>query len=82
MLKKLKLFGYTEFVLWGRSMGAVASLLYTEKNDDKSIRFQVVDSPFHSFESIAKYYAKKKMNIPDLIIYFLFEAIKGHCNSY
>ena len=45
-------------------MGAVASLLYTSNYNDPNVIFQVIDSPFSSFENIACYFAKQSMNLP------------------
>lgn len=43
-------------------MGASASLLHTSRNT--GIAFQVIDSPFSSFEVIAKQWGKQILNIP------------------
>ena len=40
---------FKKFVLWGRSMGAVASLRYTSKLAPSDVVFQILDSPFSSF---------------------------------
>ena len=42
-------FGFHKIVLWGRSMGAVASILYNSSNSNNAICLQVLDSPFCSF---------------------------------
>ena len=47
MLKKE--YGFQKIVLWGRSMGAVASILYTCNEQNKDVVCQVLDSPFSSF---------------------------------
>jgi len=44
---------YNNFFLWGRSMGAVASILYMNNHIDQSILGAVLDSPFlHSKEMV------------------------------
>ena len=62
MLKFLiEYYGHKKFVLWGRSMGAVASILYTcspDYNKKPIVDYQVLDSPFSSFETMAKYWAR------------------------
>jgi alpha-beta hydrolase superfamily lysophospholipase len=63
-------FKFKKFVLWGRSMGAVASLLYTSamSTDKTDIAFQVLDSPFCSFESIAEHHAVASYKLPEVFI--------------
>lgn len=63
-------------------MGAVASLLYTSKNQDSRIIFQVLDSPFCNFETIAYHYAKKSMKLPDVFINFGLGILKDHFQSH
>ena len=43
-------FEQKKFIFWGRSMGAVAGLLYLYRNVEKQNKFLagVFDSPFHS----------------------------------
>lgn len=60
-------------------MGAVASLLYTseeELHDD--ILFQVLDSPFCSFEAIAKHHASISYNLPEMFVGFGINILKEH----
>jgi pimeloyl-ACP methyl ester carboxylesterase len=48
-------FGQKKFVLWGRSMGAVAALLYLQKisiHENHQVMSAVFDSPFHSLEKL------------------------------
>lgn len=48
-------FGQKKFVLWGRSMGAVAALLYLQKiaiHGNHQVVSAVFDSPFHSLEKL------------------------------
>ena len=52
--------------LWGRSMGAATTLLYTPT--DRRIKCIVVDSPFSDFRKLAKEICKSNVNIPSLLI--------------
>ena len=40
--------GQKKFVLWGRSMGAVAGLLYLASQNENDVIGGIFDSPFHS----------------------------------
>lgn len=48
--------GYTDIVLWGRSMGAVTSLLFLKDPLSKRlipfIKYLILDSPFSSFRKV------------------------------
>ena len=52
--------------LWGRSMGAATTLLYTP--NDKRIKCIVVDSPFSDFRKLAKEMCQNEVKIPGLLI--------------
>ena len=83
--------GFKEFIIWGRSMGAVASLLYAIKLAEKAetnhnslrkldkIKCLVLDSPFSSFDEITRHIAKKKFSVPeflvDTMVYFMKESL-------
>lgn len=68
--------GIREFVIWGRSMGAVACLLYSIKLAESSkdcisaksqlqrIKGLVIDSPFSDFREVTKHIGLKRVNIP------------------
>jgi hypothetical protein len=53
VIKYLKKKGFEKFVLWGRSMGATTSMLYTIKYKPQDVFFQISDSPFFSFENVS-----------------------------
>ena len=63
--------------LWGRSMGAATTLLYS----DERIKAQCVDSPFADFRELAIILCKKEINIPEFIIntvlYFIKKTLKS-----
>ena len=73
---------FKKFVLWGRSMGAVASLLYTSKRDTPDIVFQILDSPFSSFDKIVHHHAKEIMKFPDLFIGIGIGIMKDHFKEH
>jgi hypothetical protein len=45
----LRKIGFKRFVLWGRSMGATSSLLFTTFYKPNDVLLQIIDSPFYSF---------------------------------
>ena len=55
-----------QFGLWGRSMGAVSSLLYLGKNVE--IKAVVLDSPFKHLKNYIENTLRKTSNIPSLVI--------------
>ena len=52
--------------IWGRSMGAATTLLYTPT--DKRIKCIVVDSPFSDFRKLAKEICQNNITVPGLLI--------------
>ena len=52
--------------IWGRSMGAATTLLYTPT--DKRIKCIVVDSPFSDFRKLAKEICQSNITVPGLLI--------------
>jgi pimeloyl-ACP methyl ester carboxylesterase len=50
---------FKKFILWGRSMGAVASLMYMNTwGRESRIKGLILDSPFSDFIEVCKYYAR------------------------
>ena len=74
-----KLPGVGNIGLWGRSMGAATTLLYS--HSDNRVKAQCVDSPFADFRDLVIYLCKKQINIPEFIInsvlFFLKSTIKS-----
>jgi pimeloyl-ACP methyl ester carboxylesterase len=68
VLALLEAEGFRQFVLWGRSMGAVACLLHTLQHPDDRVVLQVVDSPFCSFAAVCEGYAQRFMGVPELLV--------------
>lgn len=65
-----KNFNQRNFVLYGRSMGAVAIIIYIHENKSevKRVKGLILDSPFSDLECLCKYHAKK-----NLILDFVFK---------
>nr|CCA24963.1 serine protease family S09X putative [Albugo laibachii Nc14] len=64
-----------KIVLWGRSMGAVASLLYAEK--DPAISVLVLDSPFSSLRQLALELVQEgKLGVPKILVKFVMQMLR------
>ena len=57
-------------------MGAVSSILYTEKTPNKAVMFQILDSPFSSFEKISLHHAKNIIGLPEMFLSFGISIMK------
>ena len=63
-----KNYGYKQFILWGRSMGAVAALFYMEKYKKLyKICGLILDSPFADINQLILEYCKKHTYLPNFI---------------
>ena len=58
--------GVGKIGLWGRSMGAATSLIYTSM--DKRIKATVADSPFCDFRKLAKEMVLNQVKIPGFLV--------------
>ena len=58
--------GVGKIGLWGRSMGAATSLIYTSM--DKRIKATVADSPFEDFRKLAKEMVLSQVKIPGFLV--------------
>ena len=63
-----------KLALWGRSMGAVTAILYSEK--DQNIAGLVLDSPFSNLTKLAEDVAISKTKLPSLVIKGALALIK------
>ncbi len=64
--------------LWGRSMGAVTTLLYLANNGkDKGIKAAIIDSPFKSLKALVEDLAQKMTKIPNLILSGVLKIVSG-----
>ena len=67
--------GVSKIGLWGRSMGAATTLLYTYK--DPRICAICVDSPFEDFKRLAEELVIKQIKLPKLIIDGALKIVQG-----
>ena len=58
--------GVGKIGLWGRSMGAATSLIYTSM--DKRIKATVADSPFSDFRRLAKEIVLNQIKVPGFLV--------------
>ena len=58
--------GVGKIGLWGRSMGAATSLIYTAM--DKRIKATVADSPFSDFRKLAKEMVLNQIKVPGFLV--------------
>lgn len=61
--------------LWGRSMGAVTALMYSDR--DPSIAGLVLDSPFSNLEQLARELAARHSKIPSMFVSAAISMISG-----
>jgi len=69
----------TKIAVWGRSMGAVTSILYSAR--DPRITCLILDSPFSRFKQLVKELAKEKANIPGFLTEGAFSIIRSTIKS-
>lgn len=67
-------FGFQQFILWGRSMGATVSILALESSD--KIKAAVADSPYISIKSLVKQLGRAR-KVPDFIIKSSTESVRN-----
>ena len=67
--------GVSKIGLWGRSMGAATTLLYTYK--DPRISAICVDSPFEKFKKLAEELVVKQINLPKFLIDGALKIVQG-----
>lgn len=72
MLSKKK----KKFILWGRSMGAVAAMLYTFK-EPRYIEYMILDSPFSSVERMVRDVASSYIKLGEFLAMLVFKFICG-----
>ena len=65
--------------IWGRSMGGVTALLYSDK--DPRINCLIIDSAFLSFKKLVKEVMKTKAPLPGFLMSGLFSILKSTVNS-
>lgn len=62
--------------LWGRSMGAVTSILYCEKHP-KEINSLVLDSPFADLQEMVKEIGRSQFKMPGMIMNLVISMFSG-----
>lgn len=72
-------YGVNRVLLWGRSMGAVAAILFAQANNDK-ISGLILDSPFSCFRRMIYDIVYSKRSVPtcliDLVMHFVLKTVK------
>lgn len=66
--------GINEVILWGRSMGAVAALLYAGGRGD--IRAIVADSPFTSMRALLVDIINSYIPLPNFLTHFIVSRLQ------
>lgn len=69
-----KEFGIKSIILYGRSMGAVSCLRYSEM--DSNIKASVLDSPFSNFSRLCEEILSNKFYLPSIMAGFLIESAR------
>ena len=59
-------FRINSLALWGRSIGAMTTLMYLSKTHD--IKAAIVDSPSRHLKSYIEHHIKKNSNLPSLVV--------------
>ena len=67
--------GISKIGIWGRSMGAATTLLYTYK--DPRISAICIDSPFENFKRLAEELVIKQIKLPKFIIDGALKIVQG-----
>lgn len=63
-----KEYGFKDLYIWGRSMGAVAALIYAHDNKISNVNGMILDSPFYDAKSMITGIIQKFSNIPAFVI--------------
>ena len=65
----------SRIALWGRSMGAITSLLYSRR--DYRISCIIVDSSFASFKQLVQEFVKKMVSLPSFMTFAAYSALRS-----
>lgn len=57
----------TQISLWGRSMGAITSVLFAQRNSFY-LSSMILDSPFSDIEIMVKDVAYQKLSLPGFVV--------------
>ncbi|EGR33097.1 hypothetical protein IMG5_061800, partial [Ichthyophthirius multifiliis] len=77
-IKEVKKIPYIS--LWGRSMGAVTALLYSQKFP-QNINCMAVDSPFLNIKSAGINIIKQKIDLPEFLLGRVMEFVRGQIKN-
>jgi len=64
----------TKIALWGRSMGAVTSIMYSTKNPD--IACIILDTPFAAFKRLVHELVKTRSKVPKFLVGIVLNIIR------
>ena len=73
--------GMKHFVIWGRSMGAVAALLYASGRQPH-LKFMVLDSPFSDIEQMVRDAGNSYISLGEYLAMFLFNMVKDDISKH
>ena len=77
----MRKYGQRRFVLWGRSMGAVAAILYAA-GKQPHILSMVLDSPFSDVEQMVRDAGNAYMSLGEYLALFLFSMVKNDIKEH
>ena len=68
--------GYSRFVLWGRSMGAVAAIICLAEKKPADVEYLVLDSPFSDIRQLVKDISNNQAgSLGEYVGEYLFEIV-------
>lgn len=74
ILSYLRNEGIGEVILWGRSMGAVAALMYASRH--AGVRAVIADSPFASMKELLRDVIHSYIRLPDFLTNYLISRLQ------
>jgi pimeloyl-ACP methyl ester carboxylesterase len=77
----MRTLGQRKFVLWGRSMGAVAAILYAA-GKQPHIKSLVLDSPFSDVEQMVRDAGNSYISLGEYLALFLFSMVKNDIKKH
>lgn len=77
----MRTLGQRKFVLWGRSMGAVAAILYAA-GKQPHIKSMVLDSPFSDVEQMVRDAGNSYISLGEYLALFLFSMVKNDIKKH
>jgi pimeloyl-ACP methyl ester carboxylesterase len=77
----MKNHGQRRFVLWGRSMGAVAAIMYAA-GSTPHVKSLVLDSPFSDVEQMVRDAGNSYISLGEYLALFLFSMVKNDIKQH